>query len=213
MEGSGFARPIKERLVVMKPFSGIFLFLLVTAGAQAQARTEAATGALQNAVTISFNAAVLQTNEAQRSLGDLEKKLAPREAHIKALNEEVDGLKKQMSTTGDKLADAERTTRLQAIDSKQKQLQREMEDYKNDSQTEAQQAFQAVAQKVYTFLQEYAQKNGYRFVLERGAAENPVVWYAAENTDITAAVVQAYNAKSGIAAPATKPAAPERKNN
>jgi Skp family chaperone for outer membrane proteins len=178
----------------------VLCFLVGSAYAQQVSPSES----LQHAVTISFNAVVLQTNEAQRHMNDLQKKFAPRQAHMKALNDEVEGLKKQLSATGDKLEDAERNARMQSIESKEKQLQREMEDYKNDSQTEAQQAFQAVAQKVYAFLQEYAQKQGYRFVIERGAAENPVVWYAAENADITTAIVQAYNAKSGVAAPSTE---------
>jgi outer membrane protein len=184
----------------------IWMLLCAFVAGSACGQTQASpAGALQNSVTISFSAAVLQTNEAQKSMADLQRKFAPRQARIKAVNDEIDGLKKQLSATGDKLAEAERDARVQAIENKEKQLQREMEDYKNDSQTEAQQAFQAVAQKVYAFLQEYAQKRDYRFVIERGAAENPVVWYAAESADITAAVVQAYNTKSGVAAPAAIP--------
>ena len=193
----------------MKRFVWISFVSLSISCANAQTPVAGA----QNAVTISFNAAVLQSNEAQKALDELQKKFAPQEAQIKALNTEVDGLKKQLSATGDKLTDVERSARIQAIDGKDKQLQREMEDYKNDSQTEAQQIYQTMAQKMYAFLQEYAQQHGYRFVLERGAVDNPIVWYAAENTDITTAVVQAYNTKSGIPAPPAKPTIPERKNN
>jgi len=179
----------------------ILILLCSSVVGSARAQVRATAGPLQSAVTISFNTAVLDTSESQKNMADLEKKFAPRQAHIKALNGEVEDLKKQLSTTSDKLAESERSERMQSIESKEKQLQREMEDYRNDSQSEAQQAFQNVAQKVYVFLQEYAQKQGYKFVLERGAAENPVVWYAAESADITAAVVQAYNAKFGVAAP------------
>jgi outer membrane protein len=49
---------------------------------------------------------------------------------------------------------------VQTLDARNKQLQREAEDYRNDSQTESQEAFQTVAQKVYPFLQEYAKRHG-----------------------------------------------------
>jgi Skp family chaperone for outer membrane proteins len=45
----------------------------------------------QNAAVITFNAAVLNTNEAQNEFADLQKKFVPREAHLKALSDEVDG--------------------------------------------------------------------------------------------------------------------------
>jgi hypothetical protein len=39
-------------------------------------------------------------------------------------------------------------------------------------------------------------------VIERGSDANPVVWYAVANLDITNQLIQAYNAQSGVAAPA-----------
>lgn len=72
----------------------------------------------QNIVTVSFNAAVIQTAEAQRELGALETRFAPRQAQLKALNDEVDALRKQISNTNDKLTDTERATREQTLDKK-----------------------------------------------------------------------------------------------
>jgi hypothetical protein len=46
-------------------------------------------------------------------------------------------------------------------------------------------------------------------VVERGSDAQPVVWYAAANLDITADLVKAYDAQSGVTAPtATKPGVP-----
>ena len=44
----------------------------------------------QHIVTLSFNAAVLQTAEAQNGLGALQAKLAPRQAQLQPLNNEVE---------------------------------------------------------------------------------------------------------------------------
>ena len=138
-------------------------------------------------VTIAFNTAVLQTNEAQRELSSLQTKFAPRQAHLEALNGEIETLQKQAATD---------PTKVNSINAKEKQLQREGEDFRTESQTASEQAFQSVAQKVYAFLQEFSSQRGYAAVIERGSDASPVVWYAASNLDITKTVVDAYNARA-----------------
>jgi hypothetical protein len=81
--------------------------------------------------------------------------------------------------------------------SPKRRLQREAENYKNDTESASQQVFQRVAQKVYSFVQVYAKQHGYTIVIERGSDSTPVVWYVASNVDITDQVVKAYNAKAG----------------
>ena len=162
----------------------------------------------QNIVTVSFNAAVLQTAEAQKSIASLQTRFAPKEEQLKTLNAEVETLRKQL-TAGSTWSDAERATREQSLESKEKQLQREAEDFKTDSQTESEQILQKIAQKLYAFLQTYSQQHGYAYVIERGSDANPVVWYAAANLDITGDLIKAYNAQTTTASPipTSKPAA------
>ncbi len=155
----------------------------VTSMAQVQASpTQAKT---QNIVTVSFNAAVLQTAEAQKSLRALEARYAPKQKQLQALNDEVESLRKQLADTSSNLSDAERATRARSLESKEKELQRQAEDFKSDSQSESEQVFQRVAAKVYAFLQTFSQQHGYSAVIERGSDAYPVVWYAANNLDIT----------------------------
>ena len=151
-------------------------------------------------VTVNFNSAVLATAEAQRDLGALQKKFSPREAQLQKLNDEIEASKKQLNDSAAKLTDQEKSTRIQELGNKDKQLQREAEDFKNDSQTESDQVFQRIAQKVYAFLQEYSQQHGYSAVLERGSDSSPIVWYAASNVDITEQIVKGYDLKSGVTA-------------
>jgi outer membrane protein len=157
-----------------------------------------------NIVTVSFNAAVLQTAEAQSQITALQTKFAPRQTQLKALSEEIESLRKQLQASADKLSDAEGASRQQALSVKEKQLQRQAEDLRNDSDSDSQQVFQTVAQKVYAFLQTYAQQHSYAMVVERGSDAAPVVWYAAANLDITADLIKAYNAQAGSAAPASE---------
>jgi len=160
-------------------------------------------------VTLNFNAAVLGTAEAQRSLGALQKKYSPREQQLQKLNDDIEASKKALNDAGTKVTEAEKNQRLQELGTKEKQLQREAEDFKNDSQTESQQVFQQIAQKVFSFLQEFSQQHGYAAVLERGTDTAPIVWYAASNVDITDQIIKSYDAKSGLGPPSLpeKPAA------
>jgi outer membrane protein len=177
----------------------------VTSMAQAQASpTQAKT---QNIVKVSFNAAVLQTAEAQKSLSALEARYAPKQKQLQALNDEVENLRKQLADTSSNLSDAERATRARSLESKEKELQRQAEDFKSDSQSESQQVFQRVAAKVYAFLQTFSQQHGYSAVIERGSDAYPVVWYAANNLDITDELIKAYNAQAegASSAPANGP--------
>jgi len=185
----------------------------VAQGAAAGAATGAAAapspGVVKIAV-INFQAAVAQTNEGQRNFSELQKKFDPKRTQLKTLQDEIDSLKKQLQASGDKLSDTERQTRLKTIDDKEKEYQRTGEDASNDFQQEMQQTYAQLAEKVYGTLQTYAEQNGYTVVLDAAASQQqaPIVLWANKSTDITAAVIQAYNAKSGIPAPVSVPSAP-----
>ncbi len=77
-----------------------------------------------------------------------------------------------------------------------------------------QEVFQALQSKVYDVMQSYAEQQGYTLILDVSQQQSPVL-YALNGTDITKAVIEAYNLKSGVPAPpqpaaaAPKPAAPK----
>jgi len=150
--------------------------------------------------------AVAQTNEGQRNFADLQRKYEPKRAQLKTLSDEVDNLTKQLQAQGDKLTDNERASRAKTIDDKKKQLDRSAEDAQNDFQNEMQELYNSLASKVYDVLASYAQQQGYTLVLDVAQQQNPVL-YANESTNITKAIIDAYNVKSGVPAPAAQPAA------
>jgi outer membrane protein len=177
------------------------------AAASAAAPAAAPTGTSKIAV-INFQAAVFQTNEGRRNISELQKKFDPKRTALKAQADEIDTLKKQLQASGDKLSDAERESRTQAIDTKEKALQRDGEDASNDYEQQMSQAYQQLAEKVYGVLQSYVTQNGYGLVLDASASgqqQAPTVLWASQGTDITRAVIDAYNVKSGVPAPAAEP--------
>jgi outer membrane protein len=185
----------------------VFLFVssfAITGNTPSHAQTAAAPPTI---VTVAFNAAVLQTAQAQRDFSDLQTKFAPRQNHLQTLNNEVESLKKQLSDSAAKLNEAERDTKLHTLDTDQRQLQREADDYKADTEAASQQAFQTNAQKLYVFLQEYAKQHGCSVVIDRGSDAAPTVWYAAAGVDITEQLVKAFDLQAGVnSSPAGTPA-------
>ncbi len=180
----------------------------LTAAAQTPAAPAASTpdGPIKIAV-IAFQPAVTATNEFQRNFNDLQKKYEPKRQQLKTLNDQIEALKKQLQSQGDTLNDAERTSRAKVINDKEKQMQREQEDDQNDFQQDMQETFNGVATKVGDLLIAYAQQQGFTLVLDGGNQEAQLVLYANPGTDITKAIVDAYNVKSGVPAPPAQPAA------
>lgn len=181
--------------------------------AAAQTPAASAPAGSPKVAVIAFQAAVTSTNEFQRDFSDLQKKFEPQRNQLKSLGDEVDSMTKQLQAQADKLSDAERAAKAKAIDDKKKQAQRLAEDAQNDYQQQMQDTFGKVATKVDGVLTSYAKDQGFTVVID--ATENqqqaPLVLYAAPSSDITKAVIDAYNAKSGVPAPpveAPSPAAP-----
>lgn len=161
---------------------------------------------------IAFQTAVTQTNEFQRDYADLEKKYEPKREQLKALNDEINTLTKQLQTQSAMLNDTQRIQREGAIQDKQKQAQRMAQDDQSDYQSDVQGMFTSMAAKVGEVMNTYAKDHGYTVVLNAGQSQNPTVIYANPTADITKAIIDAYNLKSGVPAPpssasASQPAA------
>ncbi len=160
----------------------------------------APTGANKIAV-IAFQPAVASTNEGRVAFQKIQQQFAPKQAELKGLNSQIDTLKKQLQASGSSLSEQARAAQLRTIDDKEKALQRQAQDAQSDFQQAMSDAYQGIAQKFYSVLQDYAQKNGYGVVFDMSSQQTPVVW-ASKGADISQAVVNEYNQRSGIAAPA-----------
>jgi outer membrane protein len=178
-------------------------------GAAAPAAAPVAPQAIPAKIAIiAFNQVVFATNEGQRAVADLQKRYEPKKATIDTESAEVDSLKKQLQALPATTTDEERARRERTIDEKEKQLQRDAEDAQNSYNTDLQEAFGKVAQKVGAAAVKYAQDSGFTMIVNIEAnqqAPNPVMWWQ-PGTDISQAVVNAYNTSSGVAAP--PPSAP-----
>ncbi len=158
---------------------------------------------------IEYEQTAAATNEGQRALQDLQKKYEPKKAQLDALGGEIDSLQKQLQAAGTTLSDDDRASRLRTLDTKQKQFQRDGEDAQNAFNSDLQDALGKVAQKLGPVVIQYVQKNGYTMLLDNNTGQQQggmTLMWAIPGTDISQAIVDAYNASSGVAAP--PPSAP-----
>jgi outer membrane protein len=187
--------------------------------AQTPAAQTPATSAASTAVSpipakvaiIAFQQAVAATNEGQRNFAQLRVKFEPKQTQLKTQSDEIDSLKKQLQDAGTTLSEPERENRLRVIDEKTKSLQRSAEDAQNEASNAMSEMYQQLAQKVYAVLDTYASQAKFTLVLDASNQQNSPVLWATPATDITKAVVEAYNAKSGVPpqpAASTAPATP-----
>ena len=183
------------------------------AGPQAPAAAAPAPAAVQpqaipaKIALIAFEQAVFATNEGQKAIADVQKKYDPQRAKIQAAEAEVESLQKQLQGATN-ISDDERANRVRTIDAKQKQLQRDGEDASTAYQNDLQEVYGKVAQKFNVVMQKYMADNGYTLGLDVSAnQQQSAVLFAVPQTDVTRAVVDAYNTSSGVPAqPAAGPA-------
>jgi len=163
--------------------------------------------------TINIEQAIFGSNEGRRDFETLSKKLEPKQNELKGQNDELEGMKKQLNTQGDKLNEDARATLVKQIETKQKSLERSVQDAQEEAGNQQNEIAQRILQKMAPMIVKYAQDNGFGMIVDttKPWPQSPVLWYG-ETVDITKAIVDSYNAQSGVPAPAssgttTKPAA------
>ena len=201
--------------------SGLATSVLVAQTAAPQAAAPAATAPAAavapqaipaKIAIIDFEQAAGATNEGQKLVADLRKKYEARNTTIQSRGTELDSLKKQLQALPATTPDDERAKRIKDIDLKDNQLQRDYKDLQDEEQSDFQDGFGKLMQKVGPVAVKYAQENGFTLMLNQTHAQNelPTLLWWNQSTDISQAVVNAYNVSSGVAAPAPSAPTPRR---
>ncbi len=172
----------------------------------AAAATSTGSGAVKVGI-IDIQQAIIGTNEGARDFDALQKKFEPRRSELSNLNTEIENLKKQLSTQGDKMNEQAHADLVKSIETKQKSLQRSAEDAQNDYQQQSNEIAQRILQKMAPVIDKYAKSNGYGLLFDSSNPwpQGPLLW-ATATVDLTKIVVDAYNAQSNVPAPPAKPA-------
>jgi len=152
--------------------------------------------------TINIEQAIFSSNEGQRDFQALSKKFEPKQTELKSKADELDSLKKQLSTQQDKLNDESRDKLVKEIETKQKSFERAQQDAQEDFQGQQGEIGNRILTKMAPLIVKYSADNGYGMILDTSQQwpRGPVIWYGPA-VDITQPVVEAYNKQSGVAAP------------
>ena len=194
-----------------RTFVGTAMFALVLAIASLAQSTPAAAPAATTAAPngsvkvgiIDIQQAIIGTNEGARDFEALQKKFEPKRNELASQNTDIDNLKKQLNTQGDKMNEEARANLVKSIETKQKSLQRSAEDAQNDYQQQQNEIAQRILQKMAPVIDKFAKGNGYGLLFDSSNPwpQGPLLW-ATAGVDLTKTIVDAYNAQSGVAAPA-----------
>jgi Skp family chaperone for outer membrane proteins len=155
---------------------------------------------------IEYEQVAAASNEGQRALQELQKKYEPKKAALDSLGGEIDSLTKQLQAAPATMPEDERASRQRDIETKQKQLQRDGDDATAAYNADVQDALAKVAKKLGPTVIKYVQDHGFTMLLDNTGQQGGLNVLWAPGTDISQAVVEAYNAASGVAAPV--PSAP-----
>jgi outer membrane protein len=186
-------------------FPALALGFAALAQAQAAAPTKVA--------IISVQQAILQTKDGQKASAELQAKFLPRRQELEKKQASIQTLQDQMKKGSATMSEDAKNKLARDIDSNQKSLQRDSEDFDADVQQEEQRIMQDLGQKVMDVIIKYATQNGFAMVLDVSNQQTPVLW-ADPSSDITTEIIKLYDQAhpgTGASAPApagAKPTAP-----
>lgn len=195
----------------MKSKLGILVVTLVMVSLAAWAQSPAVGASVAPPTkvgVIQMQQAILSSNEGQRDFAALQKKFEPKQAELSNLKKELEDLQKQLNTQGPNLNDEARTTLVNNTQAKQKAYQRSLDDAQQDYQTQLQELINRIGEKMYKVLATYAENNGYAVIFDISNPQTSTVLWAGPTVDVSKPILDAYNAQSGVAAPAKVPSAP-----
>ena len=153
---------------------------------------------------INIQGAILASNEGRRDLETLDKKFDPKRTELQNLNKEIEDLKKQLSTQGDKMNEEARANLVRSLETKQKGMQRSSEDAQNEYQQQQSEVAQRILAKMGPVIEKFVKDNQYAVLMDvsqQWPQGQVLVWSPA--VDVTKQVVDLYNAQSGVPAPAS----------
>ena len=192
---------------------GTFAFAQGAAAAPATSPASAPSGPVPTKIgVVNIQQAISECAEGKKEIDALQQKFAPKQVELKGLNDDIDNLKKQYQAQAEKLSDEEKSRQAKAIDTKQKALQRNLEDAQAEFQQGEQDVINRIGAKMVGVLEKYAGANGFAVVLDVSNPQTSPVLWATQGTVITKELVDAYDKENpaGATAPASKPAGAAR---
>lgn len=210
-EGVYYSMSGKFKLCIFALSFALSIVFATAACAQAAAAAQPGTATAAAVSTkigiVNIQDAIIATNEGKKEFDALQARFAPKQNDLKALNDEVESMKKDLQAKEGKLNEDEKIKQVKLLETKQKTLQRNYEDAQNEFQQAEQEVVNRIGGKMLNVLEKYAKNNGYSVILDVSNPQTPVLW-ASQGTNITKELVDAYNTEAPVtsATPSPRPA-------
>lgn len=195
----------------------VFAALVVAASVSAQQPPPSAPpGPVPDGKIAMLNTQVFpgQILELKQKYEQVDAQFKPRSEKIKGDQTRMQAIQTELSTKGPSLA-PDKVAQLQAEGQElEKQIKRDVEDARADLAKAEDRATKPVREKLFQFLQGYAQQRGIVMIINTaGVAQTGSIAYANPAADITEDFIKEYNKANPVpvSAPATpQPAAPKK---
>lgn len=194
---------MNKRFVI---FPAVLMGVAAVASAQGAAPSKVATIVLQEAI--------LRTKDGQKAASDLQTTFTPKRQGLEKKQGDLQGLQDQLKKGSATMSDDAKAKIMRDIDSLQKSLQRDSQDFDSDVQEAEGKIMNDLGPKMMDVVIKYATQNSFAMVIDvsQPYPQGQVLW-ADPSADITAEAIKLYDqAHPNAGAPATaapsKPTAP-----
>jgi outer membrane protein len=180
----------------------VLMGIAAVASAQAAAPSKVATIVLQEAI--------LRTKDGQKAASDLQSTFTPKRQAIEKKQGDLQGLQEQLKKGSATMSDEAKSKIMRDIDSLQKSLQRDGQDFDSDVQEAEGKIMNELGPKMMDVVIKYATQNSFAMVVDvsQPYPQGQVLW-ADPSVDITAEAIKLYDqAHPNAGAPTAKPTAP-----
>jgi outer membrane protein len=190
---------LKKKLLVLP---AVLMGITAVAGAQAAGPSKVATIVLQEAI--------LRTKDGQKAASDLQSTFTPKRQGLEKKQGDLQGLQDQLKKGSATMSDDAKSKIMRDIDSLQKSLQRDSQDFDSDVQEAEGKIMNELGPKMMDVVIKYATQNAFAMIIDvsQPYPQGQVLW-ADPSVDITAEAIKLYDqAHPGTGAPAAAPAKP-----
>ena len=155
---------------------------------------------------INMQDAVMRTQEGQKLARELQEKYGPTQQRLETQQQEIVSLRDQLSRGANTMSDEARRKLTREIQTKERSMQRDVEDARQEFNDTQQKASGAMFQKMVAVIDKHAKTNGFSIVFDISAPQSPVL-FALNEILITNDVIALYDQENPVAAAPAAPAA------
>lgn len=144
---------------------------------------------------IDFQVAILQTEEGKAAKAKIEKELDSRKKELLEQQSELKKMEDDFEAKRSVLTEEDKSSKTRELQGKLMAFQRSQMALEQEVRQKEMQETQKIFQNLSTLVEEYAKKNNFDLVFEKGAG---AVLYVARGSDITSEIVTLYNQRHKV---------------